>query len=230
MFFNIPFISAKSSFAAPVTIPDAVFLHKRYYTNYQDTTRLVASGTGNVVKSATDGAASPHHMQNSGTNVPTLDANGGLVFDGTSNRQLVSSLTVLQPLCCLIRCTFPVSQNSFVICDTAGADLTKLRFNGTNLEVRDSANTNISFPLWAPDSTPRVLGMYITGAGSYVYINGTYHSFDSYSYSFTNGIRLGTYTSSATVYDVNSTITDIGIWQGTFTTAQIDLMAALLNS
>lgn len=230
MFFSVPYIGAKQSFSAPVTLPDASLLYRRTGTDYQDTARTTIASAGNSVRSATDQATSPHHFTNSGSNVPTRASGGGLVFDGTSNKQLVSTFTIEQPFLVLVRCTFPASQNSFIINDTIGADLTKLRFNGTSLEVRNSSNTNTSFSLWTPDSTPRVLGMYLTGVGSYVYINGTYHSFDSYSYGFTNGIRLGTYASSATGYDINSTVTDIGIWSGTFTTDQINLAATTLET
>lgn len=227
--FSIADSGAKQVYPAGLNLPPPSLLYRKAGVDYQDTARTTVAAVGNDVRSATDGYSTPHHFTRAAGNVPVAATGGGLVFTGADNKQLLSTFTIAQPFLLLMRCTFPVFQNSFLICDSSLPDQTKIRFNGTSMELRDNTNNNVLFPLWSPDSTPRVLGMYLNGASSYAYVNGSITSFNSYTNGFVYGIRLGSYVNSSTIYDVNSTVTDIGIWAGSLTVDQILALGSSLT-
>lgn len=218
------------SAAVDPTVP--ILLYRRSLSDYQDVARTTPAGVGASVRSATDIAYSPHHFTRSTGVVPTARSGGGLVFlGGSGNRAwLKSTLTVSPPFVVLVRCTAPASQDAYLLCDSTVPDNARLRLNASYLDVVTSTGSTF-VPIWAYDTTPRVLGLYVNGASSKAYVNGTKTAYTAPTgVGYSNGIRVGSYVDDAAYGNVQSEVTDIGIWSGTFTDADLDAFAALLNS
>lgn len=217
---------------ATSSLPAPALLYRRSLSDYQDTARTTPAGVGASVRSATDTASSPHHFTRSSGVVPTARSGGGLVFlGGSGNRAwLKSTLTISPPFVVLVRCTAPVVQDAYLLCDSASPNDARLRLNASYLDVVTSTGSTF-VPIWAYDATPRVLGLYVNGASSKAYVNGTKTAYTAPAgVGYSNGIRVGSYVDDNAYGNVQSDVTDIGIWSGVFTDADLDAFAALLEA
>ena len=214
------------------SIPTPALLYRRSLSDYQDVARTTPAGVGASVRSATDTVASPHHFTRASGVVPTARSGGGLVFlGGSGNRAwLKSTLTISPPFVVLVRCTAPVAQDAYLLCDSTTPDNARLRLNASYLDVVTSTGSTF-VPIWAYDTTPRVLGLYINGASSKAYVDGVKTAYAAPTgVGYSAGVRVGSYVDDAAYGNVQSDITDIGIWSGVFTDSGLDTLAASLNA
>lgn len=225
------FANMRCAHPAASALPAPVFLYRRSLSDFQDVARTTPAGVGASVRSATDIASSPHHFTRSSGVVPTARSGGGLVFlGGSANRAwLKSTLTVSPPFVVLVRCTAPVVQDAYLLCDSTTPDNARLRLNASYLDVVTSTGSTF-VPIWAYDTTPRVLGLYVNGASSKAYVNGTKTAYTAPAAGYSAGVRIGSYVDDNAYGNVQSDVTDIGIWSGAFTDADLDAFAALLEA
>lgn len=217
--------NARASWA----IPAPVFLYRRSLSDYQDTARTTPAGVGADVRSATDVATSPHHLTRASGAVPTARSGGGLLFGASSGKSVANAFPVAQPFVCLARLVYSTSGDYFPLCDMTYPDSWYIRPSGSSVYVRGSSG-GVGATMWSPDSTPRVVGVYANGASSKIYVAGTKTAVACATDGILNGLRLGCYSSASTAYSWPDAITDVGIWSGTFTDADLDALAALLEA
>ena len=92
-----------------------------------------------------------------------------------------------------------------MLCDSTVPDNARLRLNASYLDVVTSTGSTF-VPIWAYDTTPRVLGLYVNDASSKAYVDGVKTAYTAPTgVGYSAGVRIGSYVDDAAYGNVKAT-------------------------